>query len=223
MGRIGVILGSSALGPRGEAIVAAAEAQGALVAQRHAGRDYLLPHRIDHIANLRALTDAGCDRVVAFSSVGSLKDELGVGSFVCPDDFIALQATDSIFEDVRGHMVHGFDPGWRARVLAAWRAAGVAELRDGGVYWQTTGPRFETPAEVRLIAPHADVVGMTVASECIAAGELGLPYTAICLVDNLANGIGPGPLSVEEIERARNVNEDLLREALVALLPELAQ
>jgi 5'-methylthioinosine phosphorylase len=222
MGRIGVILGSNAYGPRSEAITAAAEAQGALVAQRHAGEDYRLPHRIDHVANLQAMVDAGCDRVVAFSSVGSLKEGLGVGSFVCPDDFIAPQATDSVFEDVRGHMVHGFDPDWRGRVLAAWDAAGVVELQDG-VYWQTTGPRFETPAEVRLIAAHADVVGMTVASECIAAGELGVPYAAICLVDNLANGIGSGPLSVAGIERARDVNENRLREALAVLLPELAR
>jgi 5'-methylthioinosine phosphorylase len=223
MGRIGVILGSSAYGPRGEAIAAAAEQHGALVAQRHSGEDYRLPHRIDHVANLQAMIDAGCDRVVAFSSVGSLKEGLGVGSFVCPDDFIALQATDSIFEDVRGHMVHGFDPDWRGRVVSAWATAGALGLQDGGVYWQTTGPRFETPAEVRLIAPHADVVGMTVASECIAAGELGVPYAAICLVDNLANGIGPGPLNVAEIERARDLNEDRLREALVALLPELVR
>ena len=41
------------------------------------------------------------------------------------------------------------------------------------------------------MAAHADVVGMTMASECIVAGELGLAYAAICVVDNLANGIGP--------------------------------
>ena len=38
------------------------------------------------------------------------------------------------------------------------------------------------------------------ASECIVAGELGLPYAAICVVDNLANGIGSRPLSVAELE-----------------------
>ena len=40
------------------------------------------------------------------------------------------------------------------------------------------------------MAAHADVVGMTIASECIVAAELGLAYAAICVVDNLANGIG---------------------------------
>ena len=76
-------------------------------------------------------------------------------------------------------------------MIEAWEAGGQAP-RDGGVYWQTIGPRFETPAEIRLIAPHADVVGMTIASECILAGELGLEYAALCVVDNLANGLGAG-------------------------------
>ena len=82
-------------------------------------------------------------------------------------------------------------------MIEAWRASGQAP-RDGGVYWQTRGPRFETPAEIRLIAAHADVVGMTIASECIVAGELGLDYAALCVVDNLANGIGAGELDVAE-------------------------
>jgi 5'-methylthioadenosine phosphorylase len=223
MGRIAVILGSSAHGPRGEEIAAAAAAQGALVWQRHGDGDYRLPHRIDHAANFRSLLEAGCDRAVGVSSVGSLKADLGIGSFICPDDFIAPQATSSIHEDVRGHMVPGFDHGWRGQVLSAWAAAGIAELHDGGVYWQMTGPRFETPAEVRLLAEHADVVGMTVGSECIAASELGVPYAAVCVIDNMANGIGPGPLSVEEIEAVRDVNTDLIRDAVAALLPELSR
>ena len=76
-------------------------------------------------------------------------------------------------------------------MIAAWSEGGQAP-RDGGVYWQARGPRFETPAEIRLMAAHADVVGMTIASECVVAGELGLDYAALCVVDNLANGLGEG-------------------------------
>ncbi|HXV04708.1 MAG TPA: hypothetical protein VFP23_02250, partial [Solirubrobacterales bacterium] len=81
----------------------------------------------------------------------------------------------------------------------------------------------ETPAEIRLIAAHADLVGMTLASECVVAGELGLPYAAVCMVDNLANGIGARPLSAVELERDRAANAARLRAAFAALLPELAQ
>jgi 5'-methylthioinosine phosphorylase len=224
MGRLGLVVGSNALGASGEGIADLAARHGATVLRRHGAEStggYTLPHQIDHLANLRSLADAGCDRVLAIGSVGSLDPGLAIGSFLCPDDFIALQLGVSAFDDARGHAMPGFDRGWRETVVAAWAAAGAPALRDGGVYWQTIGPRFETPAEIRLIAAHADVVGMTIASECIVAGELGLPYAAISLVDNLANGIGVDALGLEELERDRAANLARLREALEAVLPAL--
>lgn len=223
MGRLAVVLGSNGLGPGGETVAATAADHGAIVIQRHAGGDaYTLPHRIGHAANMRGLAERGCDRVLGIGSVGSLHAELAVGSFVCPNDFIALQLGLTGLADVRAHRMPGFDPEWRQRVIAAWGGASTAQLGDGGVYWQTIGPRFETPAEINLMAAHADLVGMTIASECIVAGELGLAYAAICVVDNLANGVGPEPISVEALERDRATNVALLREALDAVLPGLA-
>ena len=62
----------------------------AVYLQRHGDARYVLPHRIDHLANMRSLAEAGCDRVLALGSVGGLRRELVPGTFVCPDDFIAL-------------------------------------------------------------------------------------------------------------------------------------
>src|SRR3954452_22726956 len=216
MGRLAVILGSNALGPGGEEIAAAAAAQGAAIVQRHAADgSFVLPHAIDHEANLRPLLEQGCDRVLGIGSVGSLHTELEVGSLVCPSDFIALNLGDSIFGDARAHSAPGFTPRWREEVLAAWSEGGQAP-RDGGVYWEARGPRFETPAEIRLMAAYADVVGMTIASECIVAGEIGLAYAAVCLVDNLANGIGVGSLEILELEAAPPPPPPPLRAALGA-------
>jgi 5'-methylthioadenosine phosphorylase len=222
MGRLAVILGSNALGPGGEEIAAAAAEQGAAIVQRHEGRDggFVLPHAIDHEANLRPLCEQGCDRVLGIGSVGSLDPDLPVGSLICPDDFIALGQGGSVFTDARAHSAPRFEERWRREVIAAWSEGGE-EPRDGGVYWQAAGPRFETPAEIRLIAAHADVVGMTIASECVVAGELGLDYAALCVVDNLANGLGAGTISVAEMEADRLINAERLREGLAAVLPRL--
>ena len=220
MGRLAVVLGSSALGPGGETIAVAAAEHGAAIVQRHGGEEYVLPHEIDHVANLRALVEQGCDRVLAIASVGSLDAKLPAGSLLCPDDFIALHVGLSSFDDERAHRAPRFDRVWREEVLAAWNAS-PAKVRDGGVYWQAIGPRFETPAEIRLMAAHADVVGMTIGSECIVAAELGLAYAAICVVDNLANGIGPGPLEIIELEAARAGNALQLHDGLAAVLPQL--
>jgi 5'-methylthioadenosine phosphorylase len=220
MGRLAVVLGSNALASGGEALAGAAAEHGVAVLQRHGNDDYRLPDQIDHAANLKTLNEQGCDRVLAIGSVGSLRADLAVGSFLCPDDFIALHLGVSSLTEARAHVAAGFDRGWRAQVITAWGTEEPA-LRDGGVYWQTIGPRFETAAEIRLIASHADIVGMTVAAECIVAAELGLAYAAICVVDNLANGLSPGPLSLEAMRSDRDRNSERLRIALGRVLPRL--
>ncbi len=235
MGRLAVVGGHSILGgafdagaPRLEVDlaggpVAVLDAGDHVVLQRHGLDRYTAAHAIDHRANLRALVELGCDRVLALSSVGALRTELGVGTMLAPDDFIALHLGLSHFDDDLGHRVPSFDEAWRREVIDVWATRGGAELRDGGVYWQTIGPRFETRAEIRLLAAHADVVGMTVASECVLAGELGLRYAAVCVVDNLANGVGDAPLTMEEFEAGKAANQGRLLRALSEVVPALAK
>lgn len=235
MGRLALIGGHSILGsepapgfePRDVATdrgtVRVHERDGQVLLQRHGFDRYATAARIDHPRNLAALAELGCDRALAIGSVGGLRADLGVGSFVCPDDFIALHLGLSIHDGHGGEQVPGFDADWRGRVLEAWRRLIEPELVDGGVYWQAIGPRFETPAEIGLIAAHADVIGMTIASECIVAREVGLRYAAICVVDNLANGIASAPLSVAEFEAGKEENRSRITAALGVLGPALEE
>lgn len=216
-GRLAVVGGHSILGS------GYAGHDGCVVLQRH-GDAQTPAHLVDHEANMRSLVEQGCDRVLAISSVGGLRDDVGVGTFLAPDDFVSLHTWISIYDDFRGHSVVALDREWRRQVVDAWhaRAHDVAPLRVGGVYWQNFGPRFETPAEIRFIARFADVVGMTMASECVVATELGLRYASICVVDNLANGVSEQPLTVEEFEAGKRANRGALLSALAAVVPHLA-
>ena len=55
---------------------------------RH-GRDHSIPpHRINYRANIFALKEIGVERIIAVSSVGSLREDLKPGEFVFPDQFI---------------------------------------------------------------------------------------------------------------------------------------
>jgi len=194
-----------------------------VVIQRHGLDEFVSAPFINHRAHVRALADLGCDRILGVASVGSLRRDLPVGTFVAPDDFIALQLGISFSEGDEGHQSPGFDGGWRRTVADRWAAHTGVPLHDGGVYWQAIGPRFETQAEIRLIAVHADLVGMTIASECVLAGELGLAYASVCVVDNLANGVGDAPLTVEEFRAGAAANRARLVGALDAVLPALTQ
>jgi 5'-methylthioadenosine phosphorylase len=194
-----------------------------VVLQRHGLDRFTSAPYINHRAHVRALADLGCDRVLGLGSVGGLHRDLAVGTFVAPDDFIALQLGISFSEGAEGHQSPGFDRAWRRVVVEGWVENTEVPLRDGGVYWQTTGPRFETQAEIRLLAAHADLVGMTIASECVLAGELGIAYAAVCVVDNLANGVGETPLTMAEFYDGAAANRARLVGALDAVLPALAK
>ena len=194
----------------------------AFLLQRHGYQGYTPPHQVDHVANLRALVALGCDRVLAINSTGAWRGSIAVGTFLLADEFVALGPTPTTFGDERGHRVPAFDPVWRARVLDAWHASTAVPLHDGGVYWQVIGPRLETAAEIRLFAHHADVVGMTMASECVVAGELGLAYASVCVVDNLANGVAGRPLTWQQFEAGRKETQAVLSKVLNAILPTLA-
>jgi 5'-methylthioinosine phosphorylase len=203
--------------------VEAIDAGGLIALPRH-GLDRSVPaHLVDHRANIRALCELGCSRVLALGSAGSLHKDLKVGVFHCPDDFYAPMVNDSFYRDQRGHTVPGFDPDWRGIVLSAWAALTKTDLIDGGVYAQTTGPRFETPAEVQSLSNFADFVGMTIASEVILASEAALAYAAVCTIDNVANGVLDKPLTVDEYRRGRDRNAKILMADLGYVLPALAK
>lgn len=159
----------------------------------------ILPHTINHPANLCALKQLGVRDVVAANSTGSLKKNLKPGMLAVPGDFIALEATPTACQGKAVHITPALSEKMRTELLESARDIG-APVEDGGVYWQTSGPRLETKAEIAMMSQFADLVGMTMAGEAIVAQELGLEYAAICSIDNYAHGLVEGqPLSIEDI------------------------
>lgn len=159
---------------------------------------YILPHLINHRANLLALKELGVTEVIGINSTGSLKKTLPPGTIMIPDDFISLAPVPGIHEGKAIHITPSLSEPMRRKLLAAARACDL-DVVDGGIYWQVTGPRLETRAEIKMMGNFADVVGMTMASEAISAREMGLHYASVCSIDNYGNGLAQQPLSQEEI------------------------
>ena len=127
---------------------------------------YILPHRVNHAANLQALKDLGVTEVIGINSTGSLKTNLRPGMIVIPDDFISFTPTPTIYENKPIHVTPSFNESVRRKLIAAARKIDLNAV-ESGIYWQTPGPRLETRAEIRMMSAFADIVGMTLAGSVV--------------------------------------------------------
>lgn len=81
---------------------------------------------------------------------------------------------------------------------------------EEGVYLQTTGPNYETPAEIRMFRTlGADLVGMSTACEAMAARHAGMRVVGVSCVTNMAAGMSKVELNHKEVqETADRVAQD---------------
>ncbi|MDR0882028.1 MAG: 5'-methylthioadenosine phosphorylase [Candidatus Adiutrix sp.] len=161
--------------------------------------DYRLPHEYNTAAYLAAFGVLGLSEVVGLHSSGSLRPSLTPGTLVIPDDWINFTSPQvTIISGQRRHLTPSFSRRVRQNLAdAAWKAK--VRFENGGTYWQTTGPRLETKAEIKVMSNFADLVGMGLANEANLAQEMNLEYGALCSVDNYANGLGAPGLTDEQI------------------------
>jgi 5'-methylthioadenosine phosphorylase len=180
-------------------------------------KNHILPHLINHRANLQALKDIGVKEIVAINSTGSLKKDLCPGMIVIPDDFITLTATPTIYQNSTVHITPSLCEKVRQKLIQAAQSCNIHVVKKG-TYWQTQGPRLETKAEIKMMANFADIVGMTMANEAVIALELDLSYACACSIDNFGNGLLEKPLSMEEILAGIRKNADAMIRLLESYL-----
>lgn len=191
--------------------------------QRHdarPSRTYTQPADINYAALALALSIKKCDIVIGICSVGSLKESIGVGSMLVCDDFWCPFDLRRVYSDFRAHFMPSFDAPLRTALIDALRLGGLHPLPNG-IYGNAKGPRFETKAEIRMMATYCDVVGMTAAHEVAACCEVGLPYAMVCMVDNYANGIGQEALTLDAFHHAQAANLIVVEKAVDLLLQHL--
>ena len=177
---------------------------------RHGVDHSVPPSAVNYRANITALKSSGVDFVIAVNVVGGIDPKLPAGSLQLLDDFIDFThgRADTFFDGIQPggvlhiDMSHVYDAEVKNAMSESAKGAGI-DLKVGGIYAGFNGPRFETPAEIRMAAlAGATVVGMTGVPEVSLAKEAGLRYAAIALVVNPAAGISDTPITMEDINAA---------------------
>ncbi len=188
---------------------------------RHGGEHRYPPHRVNHRANIQALSDMGVTNVVGASSVGSLRADIRPTDFVIPSDFVSFWNIPTFHDDEVVHVTPLLDRGLRTKLVDCITDLGYT-VHDGGVYVQTTGPRLETRAEIRIFKEFGDLVGMTMPSEATLAVEKDITYASICCVDNYCHGIADEDLSYDVILEHQRRNAERLFNIIARVIEVLA-
>ena len=111
-----------------------------------------------------------------------------------------------------------YDGKMQQKIRESARALGLP-LQEG-VYLQTSGPQYESPAEIRMMrALGADAVGMSTACEAIAARHMGMRVAGISCITNMASGVSAAPLSHQEVEEMGRIRAVEFRRLLEDVVP----
>jgi len=170
--------------------------------QRHHGTDgeTKTPHLINHLANVSALLSCDVDFTIAVCSVGAINEKFMPGMVGLANQYIDFSGNPvSFFENDAKFtsMTSPFNESLNNKLLKSLRESqpNLSNLEDDDfmlTYWFSTGPQFETPAEIRAISRlGGDCVGMTLAPEAKLMAEKEHKFSAILIAGNHAAGLDP--------------------------------
>ncbi|KNZ69617.1 methylthioadenosine phosphorylase [Thermincola ferriacetica] len=192
---------------------------------RHGKGHALPPHRVNYRGNIMALKNLGVERILATAAVGSLNPEMGPGSFVLCDQFMDFTKSrpQTFYEDGQKGVVHiDMTEPYCAELRNTIYEAACSEdipVIQGGTYVCTEGPRFETPAEIRMYRQlGGDLVGMTGVPEVVLAREAEICYATVAVVTNYAAGIAREPLTHAEVLVAMRESSERFRKLILAFV-----
>ena len=156
---------------------------------RHGRGHRILPHEINHRANIWALRSLGVRWIICVTAVGSLKEEYAPRSLVIPDQYFdrtSRREHHTFFgQGLAAHVSFGepVSAPLRRILLEASLDEPDMEVHFGGTYVNMDGPAFSTRAESEVHRKLGfDVIGMTNLPEAKLAREAEIALATLCMV-----------------------------------------
>ena len=188
---------------------------------RHSAHHSIPPHMVNYRANIYALHKIGVEQIVATNAVGAINSDFQPGDLVVPHDFIDFtRVRPNTFYDASPvthvDLSQPYCPILRSTLVNS--ANKYSKLWEKAVLICTEGPRYETPAEIKMFKQlGCDIVGMTGTPEAVLARELEMCYATACFITNMAAGMQERLTADEVAEVAKKkapVLEQILRETI---------
>src|ERR1700756_727637 len=195
---------------------------------RHGRGHRILPHEINHRANIYALRLLNVRWIISVAAVGSLQEKYAPRNVVLPSQFYdrtSNRAAHTFFgEGIAAHIAFAEPISANLRNLLAEsaRSLGVT-VHNGGTYVNMDGPAFSTRSESEFNHRNGfDVIAMTNLPEAKLAREAEIAFATMAMItDYDCWKVEEEPVSAEIVLSHLNVNAETARRVIVAVIPRI--
>jgi 5'-methylthioadenosine phosphorylase len=155
---------------------------------RHGRGHRLLPHELNHRANIYALRSLNVRWIICVTAVGSLQQKYAPRDVLLPSQFFdrTSQRADHTFfgNGIAAHVSFADPISPNLRQILAESARGLnIKVHNGGTYVNMDGPAFSTRAESESNRRHGfDVIGMTNLPEAKLAREAEIALATLAMI-----------------------------------------
>src|SRR5438046_2686755 len=195
---------------------------------RHGRGHRILPHELNHQANVYALRSLNVRWIIAVTAVGSLQEKYKPRDILLPSQFYdrtSLRAHHTFFgEGIVAHVSFAEPISLPLRNLLAESAKKVGvTVHNGGTYVNMDGPAFSTRAESELNRRNGfDVIGMTNLPEAKLAREAEIALATMAMItDYDCWKIEEEPVSAQKVFGQLTANDEAAKRALVQAIPKV--
>jgi 5'-methylthioadenosine phosphorylase len=195
---------------------------------RHGRGHRILPHELNHRANIYALRSLNVRWIVAVTAVGSLQEKYKPRDILLPSQFYdrtSLRAVHTFFgEGIAAHVSFAEPISLQLRNLLAESAKNVGvTTHNGGSYVNMDGPAFSTRAESELNRRHGfDVIGMTNLPEAKLAREAEIALATMAMItDYDCWKVEEEPVSAQTVFGHLTANAEAAKRVLVEVIPRI--
>jgi 5'-methylthioadenosine phosphorylase len=195
---------------------------------RHGRGHRLLPHELNHRANIYALRSLNVRWIIAVTAVGSLQEKYAPRDIVLPSQFYdrtSSRSAHTFFGDgIAAHVSFAEPISTKLRIMLAEsaRTLGIT-VHDGGTYVNMDGPAFSTRAESELNRRYGfDVIGMTNLPEAKLAREAEIALATMAMItDYDCWKVDEEPVSAQTVFSHLTANAETAKRVLVDVIPRM--
>jgi len=195
---------------------------------RHGRGHRILPHELNHRANIYALRSLSVRWIVSVTAVGSLQEKYGPRDILLPSQFYdrtSSRAEHTFFgKGIVAHVSFAEPVSTKLRNLLAESARSLGiNVHNGGIYVNMDGPAFSTRAESELNRRNGfDVIGMTNVPEAKLAREAEIAFATMAMItDYDCWKVEEEPVSAQTVIGHLLANADTAKKLILEVIPRI--